>query len=132
MEKRLNGMKRIVALQTQMRRREEWRLAGLEREDASLAEREAQLVAFMEADTGVASLMVDATVRRIRAVTEQRSRLVPQKEAQKARLLVQQQRVGCAERLHDEIDIAVQRMLEDKDLDAVLEASIGQSKTSLP
>jgi hypothetical protein len=132
MEKRLKGMKRIVALQTQMRRREEWRLANIEREDAALVEREAQLVAFMDADSGVASLMVDATVRRIRAVTEQRSRLVPQKEAQKARLLAQQQRVGCAERLHHEIDIAVQRMLEDRDLDAVLEASIGQGKTSLP
>ncbi len=132
MEKRLNGMKRIVALQTQMRRREEWRLAGLEREDASLAEREAQLAAFMEADSGIASLMVDATVKRIRAVSEQRARLVQQKDEQKVRLLAQQQRLGCAERLHDELDAIVQRMLEDEDLDAVLEARIGQGETSLP
>ena len=132
MEKRLRGMERILRLQTQMRRREEWRLAGLERDDAALADRQTQLAAFMEAETSVSALMADSTARRLRSVQEQRGRLAQEKIAQNARLLAQQQRVSCAERLHDEIDTAVRRMVEDTTLDEILEASIGRGKTSLP
>ena len=132
MEKRLRTMKRIVTLQTQMRRREEWRLARLERDDALLADRQTQLVGFMESETSVSALMAESTARRIKAVAELRARIVQEKVDQKARLLEQQQRLSCAERIHDEIEIAVQRIIEDNDLDEVLETSIGRAETSLP
>ena len=132
MEKRLRGMERILRLQTQMRRREEWRLAGLERDDAALADRQTQLATFMEAETSVSALMADSTARRLRSVQELRGRLAQEKVAQNARLLAQQQRVSCAERLHHEIDTAVRRMVEDDALDEILEVSIGRGKTSLP
>ena len=132
MEKRLRGMQRIVKLQSQMRRREEWRLAGLERSDGALAERQAQLTAFIEAETSVSALMASSTARRLRSVAEARAEMARQKVEQNARVLARQQRVVCAERLCDAFATANERTHGDDALTAVVEADIGRRQTSLP
>ena len=131
-EQRLRGLKRIVKLQTQMRRREEWHLARLEREDHALAQREADLTAFMNAETSVSALMAGSTARRLRNVAEGRARLRDEKVDQTARLLAQQQRLASAEQLCDDIGAMVSRAREDEDLDAVTDAEIARRQASLP
>ena len=131
-EQRLRAMQRIAKLQTQMRRREEWRLADLERSDGALAERQTQLTTFIEAETSVSALMAAATARRLRSVAEARAALAQQKTEQTARILAHQQRVVCAERLCDALGAAHERSVEDDALASVVEADMSRRQTSLP
>jgi hypothetical protein len=131
-EDRLRSLKRIVRLQAQMRRREEWRLAALEREDNELAQRQHDLAVFFEAESSVSSLMAGATARHLQSVAQTRARLTDRKAAQSAEVVAQQARLNNAERRHDEVAALVAREREDDDLQAVVEAAMGRRGTSLP
>src|SRR5688572_10413862 len=90
---------RILDVQRQLHRIEEWRLADLERALQELAATEQALIHALNEDDALQGLFIDATARRLASIAEEAARVGEEKAAQEQRLLEEAARKVCAERL---------------------------------
>jgi hypothetical protein len=116
---------RLLALQRQLHRIEEWKLAGLESALGELAASQQGLIRALNEDDALQGLFLDATARRLQSLAEEASRVAVEKSAQSARLLDQAARKVCAERLAQAVDRKVAEAAERKQLMDAIERVIG-------
>ena len=105
---------RILDVQQQLYRIEEWKLADLERTLERLAASERGVIGALNEDDALQGLFIDAMARRLRSLAEEASRVGQEKEAQAARLLEHAARKICAERLAEAVDRQVVRATDKK------------------
>lgn len=107
---------RILDVQQQLHRIEEWRLADLDRALLALAATEQELIRALNEDDALQGLFIDATARRLASIAEQAARVGEEKTAQEQRLLEHAARKVCAERLVQAVDREVAQAADKRAL----------------
>jgi hypothetical protein len=107
---------RILGVQQQLHRIEEWRLADLDRTLRELATSERDLIRALNEDEALQGLFIDATARRLASIAEQAARVGKEKTAQEQRLLEHAARKVCAERLAQAVDREVAQAADKRTL----------------
>ena len=107
---------RILDVQQQLHRIEEWRLADLDRTLLALAATEQELIRALNEDDALQGLFIDAMARRLASIAEQAARVGEEKTAQEQRLLEHAARKVCAERLVQAVDREVAQAADKRNL----------------
>ena len=107
---------RILDVQQQLHRIEEWRLADLDRTLLALAASEQELIRALNEDDALQGLFIDAMARRLASIAEQAARVGEEKTAQEQRLLEHAARKVCAERLVQAVDREVAQAADKRNL----------------
>jgi uncharacterized coiled-coil protein SlyX len=128
---RLRKARRIMAVQAQLHRLAEWRLAALVREEGELDASQQQLIGTLNEDAALHGLFVDAMARRLRALARETDRVKAAQEEQSRRLLEEAMRLKRAERMADRIGKEERRAGEKRDLQRLLEGIV-KGDASLP
>lgn len=112
---------RMLALQQQLHRIEEWKLAELRGSLAGLEASQRDLVGALNEDDALQGLFIDALARRLRSLAEEAARVNREAEAQAARLTEHAARKLCAERLVATVDRQTERAIANKELLDIIE-----------
>lgn len=130
MRDRAKSLKRILEVQRQLHALEELKFARLKQKVAECQNEQRALTEALSGEEALAGLFMDVTVRRIKALQLEESRLIPQVEAQ-ARVLVEHGgRMRNSERLAEEIAVEMRREEERRELERLLEAGFAQRASS--
>jgi hypothetical protein len=111
----------MLALQQQLHRIEEWKLAELRESLAGLEASQRDLVGALNEDDALQGLFIDALARRLRSLAEEAARVNREAEAQAARLTEHAARKLCAERLVATVDRQTERAIANKELLDIIE-----------
>jgi hypothetical protein len=109
-------MHRILAVQQQLHRIEQWRLAALHMRLDELAADQEHLIAALNEDDALQGLFIDGMARRLQSLSEESSKTAQETQSQSVRLLEQAGRLICAERTAVAADLAGRRGNERKEL----------------
>lgn len=112
---------RILKVQRQLHRAEEWRLAEIEQQIVSLETEQRDLVDALNAESGLEGLFLDATARRIRSLADAARLAEVDRAAQAVRVLETGARLKAAERLMQRAEANARREEEAKDLREIME-----------
>ena len=118
---------RILSVQQQLYRIEEWKLADLERTLEQVGASERDLIRALNEDDALQGLFIDALARRLRALAEQAAKVGEERVAQSARLLEHAARKICAERLAETVDQQAARATDKKELLDTIERCLGRA-----
>ena len=116
---------RILAVQQQLFRIEEWKLADLERSLERLEVSQREVIGALNEDDALQGLFLDAMARRLQSLGEEASRVGQQRDEQSARLLEHGARKVCAERLAETLDQELARAADKTQLLDVIERCVG-------
>jgi hypothetical protein len=116
---------RILAVQQQLFRIEEWKLADLERSLERLEVSQREVIGALNEDDALQGLFIDAMARRLRSLGEEASRVGQQRDEQSARLLEHGARKVCAERLAEAVDRQAAQATDKMQLLDVIERFVG-------
>lgn len=131
MKDRARAAKRILEVQKQLHRMEELKFAQLQQRLARLEHEQLELTQALSEDGALHGLFVDMTVRRLLALKQEASRLVPEWREQARRLIEHGGRVRNAERLKDTLDLDLRRAGERKELEEILDVGLARGDASL-
>ena len=118
---------RILDVQQQLYRIEEWKLADLERTLERLEVSQQDVIRALNEDEALQGLFIDAMARRLRSLGEEASRVGQDRDAQSARLLEHGARKVCAERLAETLDRQLARAADKTQLLDVIERFVGSA-----
>jgi hypothetical protein len=128
MNKRVEKAKRIVAVQRQMHRIEDWRMIELKREAELLdASRRDTIQALSEEET-LRGEMAALAVRRLRYLVREAGRVGEQEKVQAAKLLDQTGKLRRAERLEGEVRRDAERESGRKQLVDIIEGFLSRKE----
>jgi len=113
---RAQRLARIVKVQEQLHRAEERRLADIQERFDRLRQDETDLIALLNSEDGLAGLFMDATVNRLRSVSEQQIATALERQAQMQVVLDTGSRLKAAEKLLGEAERAARREAEQSQL----------------
>ncbi len=131
MKKRLQTVERILAVQQQLRRRAEVRLAELQRQESNLVEQERELVQFLNGDLMPTGAFTASVSRRFRSLAARLAVVRHAKEVQERQLLEQLRRLKRTERVADSL-VRDNRVVEErKSLADLIESAGGRGNASL-
>ncbi len=85
MRNRLKKVERVLAVQAQLHRLAQWKMAALDREKAENADGQVDLLAALNSDNELHGLFVDAMTRRLKVLAREAERL------ERARRVMEQQ-----------------------------------------
>ncbi len=131
MRDRVKSLKRILDVQRHMHSREELKFARL-KQQATLCQSEQQALTQALSDDGALhGLFMDVTVRRIKSLQLEESRLAPLIEDQAKVVVEHGGRMRNSERLAAELAVELGRVEERQELERLLEAGFAQKTASL-
>ena len=131
MDSRVRKAERIVAVQRQLQRIEDWKMAELDRRLAELDAGQRELILALNGDEALHGLFIDSMARRLRSLAEEADRTAREKDAQAAKRLEQAGRVKVAERISETIDREAQAAEARKELLDIAERYVAWATTSL-
>lgn len=130
MRDRARSLKRILEVQRHLHSLEELKFARLKQEMTRCQSEQKALTEALSEEGALHGLFMDVTVRRIKSLQQEESRLAPQVEAQ-ARVLVEHGgRMRNSERLAEELAVELRREDERVELEQLLEAGFAQRLAS--
>ncbi|WP_297297308.1 hypothetical protein [uncultured Methylovirgula sp.] len=132
MEKRLAALRRMQALQNDIRRLGELKLAALQNQRASAEQTEARLVSYLDENHIYTPAYMKTIADKLQAVGRAKRRLTQEAENQAKVLLECRRRMGQVERALDHVAEDVRRAEERRELDAAIEAELNRKGASLP
>lgn len=132
MRSKAQKARRLVSVQAQMKRMEEWKLADLERRLAEGEAAQREIIAALNEDHALYGLFIDTTARRLRALAEEAGRLRDAKDVQARRVLACAGWLKSAERLAAAAEGELEREVAKKELLDVFEAFAACRDASLP
>ena len=118
-------IQRILGVQQQLHRIEEWKLADLERTLERLETSQQDVIRALNEDDALQGLFIDAMARRLRSLSEEASRVGQDRDTQSARLLEHGARKICAERLAETVQRHVVRTADKRQLLDTIERAVG-------
>jgi hypothetical protein len=126
MSERVERLRRVLAVQQQMQRIEEWKLAEIERRIAALDAAQREVIAALNQDSALHGLFVDATAKRLNALAKDARRAEAEKAQQVPRLTEQTARLRLAERLFATAEVDAQRQLDRTTLLDLIEGILSE------
>jgi hypothetical protein len=121
MAARTHQVHRMLGVQQQLHRIEQYRLAELRGRLEQLGADQRALIAALNEDDALQGLFIDGMARRLKSLSEAASKTAEEIETQAARLLEQSGRLACAERLAEAADLQALRAGERRALTEVIE-----------
>jgi hypothetical protein len=121
MRERLLSIKRVLAVQEQLRRLSEGKLADLERREATLRASRSEIVGALNEDQALHGLFIEARARRVTSLSKDIAKLERAKQAQAQHLREETGRLKRAERIVGTLDREYQAALEKKELAELIE-----------
>jgi hypothetical protein len=109
MNRRLRKIERLLALQEQLHRLAEWKLAALDRKKAELASDQASLVGALNRDDPLHGVFIEAMARRLNALAREADRVNRARAAASRRLTEEGLTLKRAERM----TVRVRRQYEE-------------------
>ena len=132
MQNRLAALRRMLALQKDMRRIGELKLAALQSQRANAEQTEARLVSYLDENHIYTPAYMKTIADKLQAVGRAKRRLSQQAEEQAKVLLECRRRMGQVERALETVAEEARRAEERRDLDAAIEADLNRKGASLP
>jgi hypothetical protein len=130
MRDRVRSLKRILDVQRHLHSVEELKFARLKQQVQKCQSEQQELAGALSEEGALHGLFLDMTVRRLKSLQQEESRLTPELEAQ-ARVLVEHGgRMRNSERLAEELAAEVAREDERRDLEQLLEARFARDGAS--
>lgn len=130
--RRLRSASRILAVQKQLQRLEERKLADIQSQGMLLKAEEAEILCSLNETDALHGLFVEAMAKRLRGLAEQGARLDTDRAAVMRRLLEQARRRKRAETLHRAVSDAWRREADRRELLDMIERAAGSPDASLP
>lgn len=126
MSARIRKARRLAALQDQLHRASEWKLAGIR---TDISENEGTRTALLSTltDDTLGPLLVEVAARRLKAVAQERAALGQAEDAQKGKVLEEAQRLKRAERMLDKVKAADALARDKADFDTLLDQVAAKS-----
>lgn len=121
---RLRKARRLVSMQAQIKRAEQWKLAELERWLAEGEAAQRELMAALGEDHALYDLFIDTLARRLRSLSEEEGRVLRAKGAQTARLLASAQKLKSVERWAAGLSNELMREAAKKELLDLFDATV--------
>lgn len=100
-QSRSDRIRRLVDVQRQLHRAEEWRLGEIQAQVDQIAADQHELIGLLNSDAGLHGLFMDATVNRLRSLAEQAIQADLQKQQQSQKVIEAGAHLKAAERLLD-------------------------------
>lgn len=132
MEKRLAALRRMLALQNDLRRLGELKLAMLQRQQASAEETEARLVSYLDENHIYTPAYMKTLADKLQAVGRAKRRFTQEAQDQANVLLECRRRMGQMERALEGAAEDERRREEKRTLDLTIEADLNRKGASLP
>lgn len=132
MQQRLRALRRILAVQRDLRRIAEFKLASLRRQQKAAQMAEARLVSYLDEDHVFTPAYTKTITDKLRAIGKAKRRLELEREEQAGRLLDCMRRVHLTERVLEGVAEQCRRLQERGELDAAIEAETNRRRASFP
>ncbi|SED03369.1 hypothetical protein SAMN05519104_2637 [Rhizobiales bacterium GAS188] len=126
MQKRLQSIKRVIAVQEQLRRLAEGKLADLARREAGLHTSRRELVGALNEDQALHGLFIEAMARRVTSLSKDLAKVERAKEVQAKHLREETGRLKRAERIAGSLDREYQAALDKKELAELIDHLVSQ------
>lgn len=130
--RRASRSRNILAVQRQLQRVEEQRLAEIKRRVNSLAELETELIELLNTEDTMRGLLTFTGVRRLSMVQSEMGRVEEKRQVQSERLITQTSRMKLAEKLNAEAEADVRKERDQQDLSEAIERFLRKDNASLP
>ncbi len=130
MRDRVRSLKRIVEVQRHLHSLEELKYARLKQSLDQCQSEQRELANALSGEDALHGLFTDVTVRRLKSLQQEESKLLPVMEAQAQVLLAHSGRLRNSERLSEELAIELRRVEEREELEELLEARFALSGAS--
>jgi hypothetical protein len=130
MRERVRSLKRILEVQRHLHNVEELKFARLKQQVQRCQNEQRELAEALSEEGALHGLFLDMTVRRLKSLQQEESRLAPELEAQARVLLEHGGRMRNSERLAEALAVEVAREDERRDLETLLEARFAQDASS--
>jgi hypothetical protein len=132
MKKRLENLRRLVALKDQQRQATQWKLVRIEADECAAIADEAAIIAALNDDQPLHGLFVGVMAKHLRAVSERLSAIRQAKTAETIRLQAETRQLRHSEKLRDQVARRHDRIVEEKTLADLVEAAVARDVASLP
>ncbi|MEW6438221.1 MAG: hypothetical protein AB1508_13750 [Pseudomonadota bacterium] len=132
MEKRHAALRRMLALQNDIRRIGELKLAAIQNQRANAEQTEARLVSYLDENHIYTPAYMKTIADKLQAVGRAKRRLAQEAEDQAKVLLECRRRMGQVERALEDVAEQARRAGERRELDAAIEAELNRKGASLP
>ena len=103
MRDRLKKIERVLAVQEQLHRLAQWKMAALDREKAELADGQVDLLSALNGDNQLHGLFVEAMTRRLKALAREAERLERARRVMEEQLSDQALKLKRTERMTDRV-----------------------------
>ena len=103
MRNRLKKVERVLAVQEQLHRLGQWKMAALDREKAEIADGQVDLLSALNADNQLHGLFVEAMTRRLKALAREAERLERARRVMEEQLSEQALKLKRTERMTDRV-----------------------------
>lgn len=132
MADRLKKIERVLAVQEQMHRLAQWRIAAVEREKAEVAQGEASLLSALNDDNQLHGLFVEAMTRRLAVLAREAERLERLRRTMEEQLSEEALQLKRTERMTDRVRREHERGRDKRLFQDLLETLAKARKASLP
>ncbi|MDQ8699067.1 hypothetical protein [Hyphomicrobium sp. LHD-15] len=130
MRDRVRSLKRIVEVQRHLHSLEELKYARLKQSLDQCQSEQRELANALSGEDALHGLFTDVTVRRLKSLQQEETKLLPVMEAQARVLLAHSGRLRNSERLSEELAVELRRVEEREELEELLEARFALSGAS--
>ena len=124
---RLQRVRRILSVQEQLHKVEQYRLAEVQQHLAHLVQDQRALISSLNAEHGLEGLFMDATVRRLKSLADRERTATLSQDEQEARTREVGAKVGVAQRLFDTAAQQARRAEEADELAQTIERAAAQA-----
>ncbi len=131
MQTRLRSLQRILAVQKDLQRLAEWKLALLQRKETDLQKDQERLVTYLDENHSFTVDYAKMIAGRLHSLGVQRQQAAAERQQQTERVLDQTRRVGQAARMVNSMAEILRRVEERKELTDTIEAAVNRSQASL-
>ena len=132
MHNRLKKVERVLAVQEQLHRLAQWKMAALERAKAENADGQAGLLSALNADTELHGLFIEAMTRRLTALARDAERLERARRVMEEQLSEEGLKLKRTERMTDRVRREDQRGRDKRLFQDLLETLARARDASLP
>jgi RecA/RadA recombinase len=130
MQARLKTLQRILAVQKDLQRLAEWKLALLQHKESDLQKDQERLVTYLDENHTFTPTYAKTIAAKLHSLAAEKQRTVAEKQLQAERMLEQARRVGQAERRVEATTDIMRRAEERRELADTIEAEVNRKLAS--
>jgi hypothetical protein len=121
---RAERARRLLALQEQLHRIEQWKLLALQRRAAELDVERREMIEALNGNDALQGLFLDAMARRLTSIARQADEVARKETEQAARVSARAVQVACAERVSEAAEKDAARDAEKRALGEIIDSAL--------